>query len=567
MNMKEIEAKCGLTRANIRYYEKEGLLTPVRRENGYRDYSEEDLKLLKRIRLLRELGISLEEIRQLKECPEQLKQVLEQRLTDMEQEILGWNDAVTVCSEICFDGVSFYTMDTEYYLLRLEELYQERYQKSVENLNHAENIENAKNLKPAENIENTKNLKPAENIENTKNPKPAENTRNSIELSGIKEKDREPAVPHPWKRYLARLLDMLLYQLLVVLLWYGLLGYFYDEGMFLEILILQLACIIVMFFMEPIFLTCWGTTPGKWIFGISIRDRDGQLLSYKNALIRVGMVIWKGLGGNIPVYRCYTLNRCHSECMDGEAMEWDIYLDTEYQIQEKKLWKIAVPAAISGVAFLGLTCWITWQQQIPRQPYCGELTAEEFVENYNWYVDQLGEMNSYYTGEHCYLELDGTYEGDPDSQNTPHLQWKEEDGILTEIYFTEQTYTNMGHGNYKQQAACAILAFGGDRLLTDGVYTEDFSETDFLAFSGGQKELTLWNLKMGYLMGMLDWKNSSSSCEFTADGIHVKYEVFVDGTKQEASADDRKQQNFDIELAQYDEWHDIKIVFLVEKVQ
>ena len=555
MNMKEIEAKCGLTRANIRYYEKEGLLTPVRRENGYRDYSEEDLKLLKRIRLLRELGISLEEIRQLKECPEQLKQVLEQRLTDMEQEILGWNDAVTVCSEICFDGVSFYTMDTEYYLLRLEELYQERYQKSVENLNHAENIENAKNLKPAE------------NIENTKNPKPAENTRNSIELSGIKEKDREPAVPHPWKRYLARLLDMLLYQLLVVLLWYGLLGYFYDEGMFLEILILQLACIIVMFFMEPIFLTCWGTTPGKWIFGISIRDRDGRLLSYKNALIRVGMVIWKGLGGNIPVYRYYTLNRCHNECMDGKTMEWDIYLDTEYQIQEKKLWKIAVPAAISGVAFLGLTCWIAWQQQVPRQPYYGELTAEEFVENYNWYVDQLGEMNLYYTGEHCYLEPDGTYEGDPDSQNTPHLQWKEEDGILTEIYFTEQTYTNMGHGNYKQQAACAILAFGGDRLLTDGVYTEDFSETNFLAFPGGQKELTLWNLKMGYLMGLLDWKNSDSSCEFTVDGIHVKYEVFVDGTKQGASADDRKQQNFDIELTPDDEWHDIKIIFLVENVQ
>ena len=558
MNMKEIEAKCGLTRANIRYYEKEGLLTPVRRENGYRDYSEEDLKLLKRIRLLRELGISLEEIRQLKECPEQLKQVLERRLTDMEQEILGWNDAVTVCSEICFDGVSFYTMDTEYYLLRLEELYQERYQKSVENLNHAENIESAKNLNHAGNIENAKNLNHAENIENTKN---------SIELSGIAEKDREPVVPHPWKRYLARLLDMLLYQLLVVLLWYGLLGYFYDEGMFLEILILQLACIIVMFFMEPIFLTCWGTTPGKWVFGISIRDRDGQLLSYKNALIRVGMVIWKGLGGNIPVYRCYTLNRCHSECMDGEAMEWDIYLDTEYQIQEKKLWKIAVPAAISGVAFLGLTCWIAWQQQVPRQPYYGELTAEEFVENYNWYVDQLGEMNLYYTGEHCYLEPDGTYEGDPDSQNTPHLQWKEEDGILTEIYFTEQTYTNMGHGNYKQQAACAILAFGGDRLLTDGVYTEDFSETNFLAFPGGQKELTLWNLKMGYLMGLLDWKNSDSSCEFTVDGIHVKYEVFVDGTKQGASADDRKQQNFDIELTPDDEWHDIKIIFLVENVQ
>ena len=40
MNIKEIEERSGLTRANIRYYEQEGLIAPVRRENKYRDYSE-----------------------------------------------------------------------------------------------------------------------------------------------------------------------------------------------------------------------------------------------------------------------------------------------------------------------------------------------------------------------------------------------------------------------------------------------------------------------------------------------------------------------------------------------
>ena len=65
MNIKEIEERSGLTRANIRYYEQEGLLAPVRRENKYRDYSEEDLETLLRIALLRSLGFSLEEIRRL----------------------------------------------------------------------------------------------------------------------------------------------------------------------------------------------------------------------------------------------------------------------------------------------------------------------------------------------------------------------------------------------------------------------------------------------------------------------------------------------------------------------
>ena len=49
MNIKEIEERSGLTRANIRYYEQEGLIAPVRRENKYRDYSEEDLETLLRV--------------------------------------------------------------------------------------------------------------------------------------------------------------------------------------------------------------------------------------------------------------------------------------------------------------------------------------------------------------------------------------------------------------------------------------------------------------------------------------------------------------------------------------
>ena len=45
MKIKEVEARVGMTRANIRYYEKEGLLnTTVRNENNYREYTEEDIE-------------------------------------------------------------------------------------------------------------------------------------------------------------------------------------------------------------------------------------------------------------------------------------------------------------------------------------------------------------------------------------------------------------------------------------------------------------------------------------------------------------------------------------------
>ena len=67
MTIKEIEALSGMSRANIRYYEAEGFLSPERRENGYRDYSQGDLETLKRIRLLRLLGLSLADIRAAKD--------------------------------------------------------------------------------------------------------------------------------------------------------------------------------------------------------------------------------------------------------------------------------------------------------------------------------------------------------------------------------------------------------------------------------------------------------------------------------------------------------------------
>ena len=57
MTSKEMEARSGVARANIRYYEAEGLLTPARMKNGYRDYSEADVETLKQVKLFRKLDL------------------------------------------------------------------------------------------------------------------------------------------------------------------------------------------------------------------------------------------------------------------------------------------------------------------------------------------------------------------------------------------------------------------------------------------------------------------------------------------------------------------------------
>ena len=54
MTIQEVEKLAGMTRANIRFYEKEGLITPERNEaNNYRAYSDRDVEALSKIKHLR----------------------------------------------------------------------------------------------------------------------------------------------------------------------------------------------------------------------------------------------------------------------------------------------------------------------------------------------------------------------------------------------------------------------------------------------------------------------------------------------------------------------------------
>lgn len=54
MTIKDVEQKTGLGRSNIRFYEKEKLIEPVKNiNNGYKDYSQEDVDKIKKIAYLR----------------------------------------------------------------------------------------------------------------------------------------------------------------------------------------------------------------------------------------------------------------------------------------------------------------------------------------------------------------------------------------------------------------------------------------------------------------------------------------------------------------------------------
>lgn len=63
MRTGEVEKLTEVKEANIKFYEREGLINPRRNENGYRDFSDEDVKIINRIKTLRMLDVPIPEIK------------------------------------------------------------------------------------------------------------------------------------------------------------------------------------------------------------------------------------------------------------------------------------------------------------------------------------------------------------------------------------------------------------------------------------------------------------------------------------------------------------------------
>lgn len=62
MKIGELAARTGVSIRSLRYYEQQGLLTPVRNENGYREYSNLAEEQVRTIQLYLNLGLSTEQI-------------------------------------------------------------------------------------------------------------------------------------------------------------------------------------------------------------------------------------------------------------------------------------------------------------------------------------------------------------------------------------------------------------------------------------------------------------------------------------------------------------------------
>jgi DNA-binding transcriptional MerR regulator len=132
MKINEAEQLLGITKANIRFYEKEGLLSPSRNESGYRDYSGGDIALLKQIVILRKLGIPVQKIGDILDGALPLQDALEENITSLNAQIEALNGALALTNQLRQENED--TLDTERYweLIRNQESQGLRFQELVD---------------------------------------------------------------------------------------------------------------------------------------------------------------------------------------------------------------------------------------------------------------------------------------------------------------------------------------------------------------------------------------------------------------------------------------------------
>lgn len=121
-----MEQQVGITKKNIRFYEKEGLLQPGRSlENGYRDYREEDVETLKRIKLLRKLAVPLEEIRKVQSRSMTMESVLRRHMITLEEQSSNLSKIQAVCEGLVEKKEQYGQLDTDAWLAEMEKLEKE----------------------------------------------------------------------------------------------------------------------------------------------------------------------------------------------------------------------------------------------------------------------------------------------------------------------------------------------------------------------------------------------------------------------------------------------------------
>lgn len=152
--------------------------------------------------------------------------------------------------------------------------------------------------------------------------------------------------PRPWMRYWARLLDIQLFAFPISLVLIFLLPEFFQVPR-----LFQMAFILpLILILEAGLLATVGTTPGKWLLGISIRSASGGPVAF-GAAVRRGMdLYWRGMGCAVPPISLFTMINAESRLSANGQTTWDVIAGLRTSHLPIPWWK----GTLTVAAFVGI---------------------------------------------------------------------------------------------------------------------------------------------------------------------------------------------------------------------
>ncbi|SMP63414.1 RDD family protein [Anoxynatronum buryatiense] len=275
-------------------------------------------------------------------------------------------------------------------------------------------------------------------------------------------------VGHPWRRLIARSFDQSLYGIIWAVFHYFIIWWHPPNSFFFNLLDSYIT-LAMMMVIEPALLAFWGTTPGKFIFGLEIRNTDGSRLTYSQGFSRMLGVFSKGLGYGIPIYNLVRCWRSSEATLQGEILEWDEGLS--YQLKDTRPLRGWIMAG-AYVMVLATAFWIIMQAQLPV--HRGDLTPEAYAANVNDLLSRpnrgtmsrrmtaTGEWveSSDHRGSVIYFDFDGP---------PPTHELTVENGLVTGVSFeVERTDTDFWQPTYSYQKELMVMAFIGAQKNVNG---------------------------------------------------------------------------------------------------
>lgn len=153
----------------------------------------------------------------------------------------------------------------------------------------------------------------------------------------------------PWIRFWARYIDITLFAIIIGFFS----GLFYPFNLIVPAVPAAMIILFVWLFVETTLLSTLGTTPGKWLLGIELKNTNKKKPNFHQALKRSFWVWLKGLGVGLPFINIFALGFSYYQLRKTKITVWD--RDGHFIVSYKKIGIIKVVLVImfyTGFAFL-----------------------------------------------------------------------------------------------------------------------------------------------------------------------------------------------------------------------